>query len=377
MRNEVLIIDLANTIFSKTIRSRQNDKGGLKLTVYLKENGRPINLTGYTVKYEAINNAGKFTRDDAVIVDAAKGIIEYVFSKEAVSTPGEWDAYFVCEKNETERFSTQDIKITLGRDVKQGNFKISNYISDFDKALEIIKSYRKDIDDATALVNQLKQLVEANNVQVPKITNQDGTPNISITDVSKNILNEILSKGAGMSTVYCVSGAQGQTPNNKTFRGISYLSDNSNGFILVKDSQNKLFTNYLDNGTWSGWQENVHKGDFVGWIFDAQGFKRNTDSGWNNLSTTGVTIVPDRPMKYKRNGDQVNLIGSIKNPQNVSVFATLPSGFRPVQSIASSVVMVSGSATPSCELTIQSDGGIFVNGTVANSTIHIAVSFLI
>ncbi|MDA2480793.1 BppU family phage baseplate upper protein, partial [Bacillus cereus] len=53
MRNEVLIIDLANTIFSKTIRSRQNDKGGLKLTVYLKENGSPKNLTDYAVKYEA------------------------------------------------------------------------------------------------------------------------------------------------------------------------------------------------------------------------------------------------------------------------------------------------------------------------------------
>jgi len=374
LRNEVLIIDLANTIFSKTIRSRQNDKGGLKLTVYLKENGRPINLTGYTVKYEAINNVGKFTRDDATIVDVTKGVIEYVFSKEAVSTPGEWNAYFVCEKNETERFSTQDIKITLGRDVKQGNFKISNYISDFDKALEIIKSYRKDIDDATALVNQLKQLVEANNVQVPKITNQDGTPNISVTDVSKNILNEILNKGAGMRAIYCVSGVQGQTPNNKAFRGISYLSDNSNGFILAKDSQNKLFTNYLDNGAWSGWQENVHKGDFVGWVFDAQGFKKSTDSGWNNLSTTGVTNVPDRPMKYKRNGDQVNLIGSIRNPQNVSVFATLPNGFRPIQNIAFPAVMISGATTTNCELTIQSDGGIFVNGTVASSTIHIAVS---
>ncbi|PGS67312.1 hypothetical protein COC69_27815, partial [Bacillus cereus] len=97
MRNEVIVIDLADPVCTKTIRSRQNDKNGLKLTVHLKENGKIVDLTGYAVKCEATNQWGRFIRDDAKIVDAGKGIFEYILSSEAVSTPAEWLAYFVIE----------------------------------------------------------------------------------------------------------------------------------------------------------------------------------------------------------------------------------------------------------------------------------------
>ena len=70
MRNEEIIIDLADPVFTKTIRSRQNDKSGLKLIVYVREKGQNVDLTGYVVKYEATNHTGVFIRDDAQIVDA-------------------------------------------------------------------------------------------------------------------------------------------------------------------------------------------------------------------------------------------------------------------------------------------------------------------
>ena len=37
MRNEEIMIDLADPVFTKTIRSRQNDKNGLMITVYVRE----------------------------------------------------------------------------------------------------------------------------------------------------------------------------------------------------------------------------------------------------------------------------------------------------------------------------------------------------
>ncbi|MGQ0452034.1 BppU family phage baseplate upper protein, partial [Bacillus sp. SS-TM] len=134
MRNEEIIIDLADPVFNKTIRSRQNDKNGLKITVYVREKGQIVDLTGYAVKYEAINQVGLFVRDDAQIVDAKNGVFSYTLSSQAVSTSDDWTAYFVMEKS-TERMSTPDIRITLRRDVKEGNIKIENYISEF----EIIK----------------------------------------------------------------------------------------------------------------------------------------------------------------------------------------------------------------------------------------------
>ncbi|MEJ9243957.1 BppU family phage baseplate upper protein, partial [Bacillus cereus] len=131
MRNEEIIIDLADPVFTKTIRSRQNDKNGLRLTVYVREKGQNVDLTGYAVKYEATNHTGVFIRDDAQIVDSKNGVFSYTFTSQAVSTSDDWTAYFVMEKS-TERMSTPDIRITLRRDVKEGNIKIENYISDFD-----------------------------------------------------------------------------------------------------------------------------------------------------------------------------------------------------------------------------------------------------
>ncbi|PFD95525.1 DUF2479 domain-containing protein [Bacillus sp. AFS023182] len=257
MRSETIIIDLANPALIKTIYSRQNDKSGLKVTVHLKEYGKSVDLTGYTAKYEAANQSGHFVRDDAVIIDAVKGIFEYTFSKEAVSTPSVWAAYFAFEKSTTERFSTQDLKIILGRDVKQGNIELNHYISDFDKALEAVAGYRKEIDATTAKITEITNLINAKNVQVPKITTDTGGVSISVSDTTKNVLDEIVAKGLGMNTIYCAGGVQGTIPENISWRGISHINSPTYGYVIAKDYHNKLWTNYCDNGKWLGWVEHA------------------------------------------------------------------------------------------------------------------------
>ena len=52
--------------------------------------------------------------------------------------------------------------------------------------------------------------------------------------------------------------------------------------------------------------------------------KQATDTGWIKLPTTGVENVANRDMKYKRSGENMSVIGSVRNPQNEAVFATLP-----------------------------------------------------
>lgn len=394
MRNEVLIIDLANTIFSKTIRSRQNDKGGLKLTVYLKENGRPINLTGYTVKYEAINNVGKFTRDDAIIVDITKGIIEYVFSKEAVSTPGEWNAYFVCEKNETERFSTQDIKITLGRDVKEGNIKIENYISEF----EIIKKTLDELQKKLSTMDVVKK--SGDTMPGNLLFDRAGTVSTNKIAFSTAGVEELnfYQTGDGYYGIRDVKGNQGvwdYNRNNKTFN----VSTNTNLVKKTGDIINGLLEFKIDNAIVLGsrsFKSVIHKGsqgelifapstkeqgDSWDWSkrveFRTDGTIRQAyDTGWINLPTTGVETIADRIMKYKRSGEQISVIGSVKNPANTTAFATLPVGFRPVQNIAFPALAY-GAVPTVCEVTVKSDGGIFVNGVQSGNTIHIAMNFLI
>ncbi|PER43682.1 hypothetical protein COL26_23525 [Bacillus thuringiensis] len=393
MRNEEIIIDLADPVFTKTIRSRQNDKNGLKITVNVREKGQLVDLTGYAVKYEAINQVGLFVRDDAQIVDAKNGVFSYTLSSQAVSTSDDWTAYFVMEKS-TERMSTPDIRITLRRDVKEGNIKIENYISEF----EIIK---KTLDELQMKLNAMDVVKKSGDTMPGNLLfDRAGTANtnkIAFSTAGVEDLN-FYQTGDGYYGIRDVKGNQGvwdYNRNNKTFN----VSANTNLVKKAGDIINGLLEFKIDNAIVLGsrsYKTVIHKGaqgelifapstvsqgDTWDWSkkveFRTDGtVKQATDTGWINLPTTGVEIIADRIMKYKRSGEQISVIGSVKNPANTTVFATLPVGFRPVQNIAFPALAY-GAVPTVCEVTVKSDGGIFVNGVQSGNTIHIAMSFLI
>ncbi|MGD6835498.1 BppU family phage baseplate upper protein [Bacillus thuringiensis] len=391
MRNEEIMIDLADPVFTKTIRSRQNDKNGLKLTVYVREKGEKVDLTGYVVKYEATNHTGVFIRDDAQIVDAKNGVFSYSFTSQAVSTSDDWTAYFVMEKN-TERMSTPDIRIALRRDVKEGNIKIENYISDF----EVLK---KQIDALQQAVDKMDVVKRSGGMMTGYLTMR---PTLgSNIGVGFNSEDKVLDTGL-------VGVSDGQL----------YLKDWKNNKVLFEKSPTGAFNVFADNllkkagdiinGLLEFKSDNaivlgsrsfksvIHKGaqgelifapstkeqgDTWDWSkrveFRTDGTVRQaTDTGWIKLPTTGVENVANRDMKYKRSGENISVIGSVRNPQNETVFATLPVGFRPVQHIAFPALAY-GYTPAICEVTIKPDGGVFVNGVPNGSTVHIAMNFLI
>ncbi|MGE7429089.1 BppU family phage baseplate upper protein [Bacillus thuringiensis] len=393
MRNEEIIIDLADPVFTKTIRSRQNDKNGLKLTVYVREKGEKVDLTGYVVKYEATNHTGVFIRDDAQIVDAKNGVFSYSFTSQAVSTSDDWTAYFVFEKS-NERMSTPDIRITLRRDVKEGNIKIENYISDF----EILK---KTIDELQRKLNTMDVVKKSGDTMTGNLlfdrSSTDKTNKIAFSTAGVEELN-FYQTGDGYYGIRDVKGNQGvwdYNRNNKTFN----VSANTN--LVKKDGDiiNGILEFKIDNAIVLGsrsFKTVLHKGAQGALIIapstEEQGdtwdwskrveikpdgtIKQATDTGWIKLPTTGVENVANRDMKYKRSGENISVIGSVRNPQNEAVFATLPVGFRPVQHIAFPALAY-GYTPAICEVTIKPDGGVFVNGVPNGSTVHIAMNFLI
>lgn len=393
MRNEEIIIDLADPVFTKTIRSRQNDKNGLRLTVYVREKGQNVDLTGYAVKYEATNHTGVFIRDDAQIVDSKNGVFSYTFTSQAVSTSDDWTAYFVMEKS-TERMSTPDIRITLRRDVKEGNIKIENYISDFD-------NLKKQIDALQQAVDKMDVVKRSGGMMTGYLTMRPTIgSNIGVGFNSEDKVLDIGLVGVSDGQFYLKDWKNNKVLFEKSPTGaFNVFADN----LLKKagDIINGLLEFKSDNSIVLGsrsYKTVIHKGaqgelifapstkeqgDSWDWSkrveFRTDGTIRQAyDTGWINLPTTGVENVPDRILKYKRSGEHVNVIGSIRNAQNATVFATLPVGCRPVQDIAVPAIMITGGVnTNFCEVTVKKDGGIFVNGVQSGSTFHIAMSFLI
>ncbi|MGE6551312.1 BppU family phage baseplate upper protein [Bacillus mycoides] len=395
MRNEEIIIDLADPVFTKTIRSRQNDKNGLNLTVYVREKGQNVDLTGYAVKYEAMNQIGKVVRDDAQVVDAKNGVFSYTFTPQAVSTSDDWTAYFVMEKS-NERMSTPDIRIVLRRDVKEGNIKIENYISEF----EIIK---KTLDELQQKLNTMDVVKKSGDTMSGdlKLDTAIALKRLTSTDGNKELISLAFAKNG---TVFLEDRINSNlnvfvySPDKKEF----IISANTNlvkktgdiitGLTEFKSDNaivlgSRSFKTVIHKGTQGELifaPSTVSQGDTWDWSkkveFRTDGtVKQATDTGWINLPTTGVENVADRIMKYKRSGEQINVIGSIRNAKKETVFATLPVGFRPVQDIAFPAIMIAGGVTTAfCEVTVKSNGGIFVNGAIQDgSTFHLSMSFLI
>ncbi|AFQ18197.1 BppU family phage baseplate upper protein [Bacillus thuringiensis] len=391
MRNEEIIIDLADPVFTKTIRSRQNDKNGLKLTVYAREKGIKLDLTGYAVKYEATNHTGVFIRDDAQIVDAKNGVFSYSFTSQAVSTSDDWTAYFVMEKN-TERMSTPDIRIALRRDVKEGNIKIENYISDF----EVLK---KQIDALQQAVDKMDVVKRSGGMMTGYLTMRPTLgSNIGVGFNSEDKVLDTGLVGVSDGQLYLKDWKNNKVLLDKSPTGVfNVFADNLlkkagdiiNGLLEFKSDNaivlgSRSFKSVIHKGTQGELifaPSTKEQGDTWDWSkrveFRTDGtIRQANDTGWINLPTTGVENVPDRILKYKRSGDQITVIGSVRNPANTTIFAVLPVGFRPVQNIAFPALAY-GNGPTVCEVTVKSDGGIFVNGVQSGNTIHIAMSFLI
>ncbi|EJR71971.1 hypothetical protein [Bacillus cereus] len=320
--------------------------------------------------------------------------------------------------------STPDIRITLRRDVKEGNIKIENYISEFDKL-------KKQIDALQQAVDKMDVVKRSGGIMTGYLTMRP-TPgsNIGVGFNSEDKLLDIGLVGAsdgqfylkdwknnkvlldksptGVFNVFAdnllkktgdiIIGllrfnslgqmlmAQPDSATGPSARGLHYADKDTDGSVnrggigRFKGANNGEEYLYMGFGTnpWDSQSGLIVRPDGSATLKGKKIAIADNDIGWTNLPTTGVDVVPDRIMKYKRSGEQVNVIGSIRNAQNATVFATLPVGCRPVQDIAVPAIMITGGVnTNFCEVTVKSDGGIFVNGVQSGNTIHIAMNFLI
>lgn len=383
MRNETVIIDLSSSSLAKMIYSRQNDKNGLKLTVYLREYGKPVDLTGYAVKYEAAGQSSNFVRVDAKVIDATKGIFEYIFSKEAVSTSSLWLAYFAFEKGE-ERFTTQDLKIVLGSDVKEGSIQIENYIAEFDKLKKQIDALQIAVDKADVVKKTGDTMsgdltIKKDGATTKKYSFQkDGVETFNLYNYSdthvglRDMINKknIWEYNAGTSSFDILTGINtnllkktGDTMSgNLTLdrvgmaaRDILWSKDGVAQTNLGMNSANKL--RLYDNVN----AITVFEHDTATKTFSILAdFKTKNDTDWTNLTLiNGVTNQSGKTSKVKRTGNTVCLTMNVIGVKNNHIIASLPANFRPVGDLTFSATYVLNNLdTNTGFVTLRADGSV-------------------
>lgn len=110
------------------------------------------------------------------------------------------------------------------------------------------------------------------------IQNTDGTPLISISSASYDILSAIISNGLGVHTFYAIAGCVNNPSPNASIRGIAHLTDANNAIVYAIDWNGLFYSNAYKAGAWQGWKHG--------------GLSTMTDSGTISLtpSSAGVTV---------------------------------------------------------------------------------------
>jgi hypothetical protein len=90
--------------------------------------------------------------------------------------------------------------------------------------------------------------------QMSKITNDNGGVKLSVTDNTKNILNELLNLGPGYHTFYSVSGTVNNPNASVSIRGIFHQTAAGYGWVYAQDSNGVSYENYVNNSIWKGWK---------------------------------------------------------------------------------------------------------------------------
>ncbi|WP_162876047.1 BppU family phage baseplate upper protein [Bacillus anthracis] len=392
MRTETMLIDLANMSMTRTISSRENDRNGFKVIVNLKERGKPVDLTGYVVKYEAISPYGNFVRDDAVVTNARDGIFEYIVSKEAVSSSGVWIGYFAFEKG-TERFTTQDIRISLGSDVKQGNIPIENYIAEFDKLKKQIDALQIAVDKADVVKKTGDTMTgklwfsgaskgiawQENSKEVADLIYNgrniflrgkpvDGTVYNAVTyDIDKNYFNVQSETNLVKKSGDTMTGQL--TINRPGTKDATLILQNGGGLMRVMPYEGDF--NYIQSGTLDSKAKSIYVTGYNISEMDkfqvkakeliVEGtFKQSNDVAWTNLTLiNGATTDAGNTPRYMRQGDVVYIVGSVTNVTDSMTIANLPTGLRPTSNCAFAVAYLStDSKKYTGEINVRPDGRI-------------------
>lgn len=156
------------------IRVRQDDDESQIFRATIFEDGKVKNLNGVSAEFNMVDAQHHIVVDDARIVDATNGIVEYQLRKEAMLSVGRCNAYFSFKSNKEVVYSTKDFNYNviwsaLSSPMHQGcdyvwtasdlidSLKdwIEHAMGDFDDWFESVKEILASIDPGGVILNEL------------------------------------------------------------------------------------------------------------------------------------------------------------------------------------------------------------------------------
>ncbi|MEH7731164.1 BppU family phage baseplate upper protein [Bacillus sp. FSL M8-0166] len=393
-----------NSSVSTSINFWTQDRQTARLTFKLTKDGVPLPLAAVTGKLVLVMADGSRFIRDINILDRVEGQAEYILSDQEVKHHGlvqaELNLYYTNDQSmSVHQFSFNISKSLIDQDIVPFT---EYYVDEFEalrakinelyevsiqtiddlrakfedlekietkqgaqdkvaQGLAAAKKYTEDYaetpagaqDKADTAAKKMKDLMAG--FQQKKITTDTGLPLISIKDTSVSILDAVIDNGLGMGSFYAIAKSK-DLPNNRSFRGFFHITDATNGkgtfgWVYATDYINNIYTNYLNDNVWSGWNRLLTEKDL--------------SSTWNQVTLVAGTVkqFAGNPLQFSIRQNEIRIRGSFEGiPANDTViarFAQKPSGET---AFLGATVGSYGSA----RLTLEKDGSLKFNGLNAN-----------
>jgi hypothetical protein len=164
------------------------------------------------------------------------------------------------------------------------------HANDYVQEREIIRAALNDNAKRVGALEASTSGVALGNVQMKKITDDNGGYLIGVKETTGDILLELARAEKGFYTIYAVSGSKNMPPTKKSIRGIAHITGTnpSFGYVWVVDFDNNFFQNYIDNDVWSGW--------------NGPGVQKVLKDNINWYMNASQTVTPDKPLSKCRTG---------------------------------------------------------------------------
>ena len=242
MANMIFNLDLnKNNAINPIIFGRLTDGNLRKITVNITNEGEPVDLTDWVIRFEG-TTGGRAKVFDVLgvhLLDAKNGKFEYTFSKTAFSASGAYrQAYFAIEKDNM-RETTNDIKIIVENVADLDAQDAETVVTELNKTITLINQRYAEVNNRVDIyegdIASLEGWLLGKKTEIENIIESaNSTFNQKLSEIQAKLdkINQAIEKGS--ETI-----------------AWSYSADGTDRFTTVYPNLNLLDGTKDFSGTWS------------------------------------------------------------------------------------------------------------------------------
>ena len=243
-----------NNAINPIIFGRLTDGNLRKITVNITNEGEPVDLTDWVIRFEGTTGgqAKVFDVMGVHLLDAENGKFEYTFSKTAFSATGAYrQAYFAIEKDNM-RETTNDIKIVVENVADLNAQDAETVVTELNKTITLINERYAElngrVDGYGDDIAELENWLTSRKAEIEDLIDlANSSFNEKLTEIQEKLdkINQAIEKGS--ETI-----------------AYSYSADGTEGFTAVYPNLNLLngtkdFSGYWDK-SWEWETDGTYKG---------------------------------------------------------------------------------------------------------------------